>query len=69
MREKEEVRESRSEVGAIDVGLPCTLRVKNVLWYGAHTAHGTHEKTVVRKWADHPGFLGMKFTTYGLCPQ
>lgn len=31
MREEEEVRERRPEVRAIDIGLPCTLRVKNVL--------------------------------------
>lgn len=36
MREEEEVRERRPEVRAIDIGLPCTLRVKNVLGQGAH---------------------------------
>ena len=31
MREEEEVRECGPEVRAIDIGLPCTLWVKNVL--------------------------------------
>lgn len=31
MREKEKVGESRPEVGAINVRLPCALGVKNVL--------------------------------------
>ena len=34
MREEEEVRKRRPEVSAIDIGLPCTLRVKNVLRQG-----------------------------------
>lgn len=43
MREEEEMRERRPEVRAIDVSLPCTFRVINVL-RNEHPTSGLSER-------------------------